>query len=159
MLWSRSRANSLRIIHEAPTASTRSTATVQKRVGSLQRWSRYEEDREYCRVVSECRSTTQILLRRTIQTKGTEPVVWEVINRGKLDTGDDMAYLISGGQQEVVEDGGCRKLMMLAMGFTQGLKGDENSAHLDRVPGVRRSGEAPRGLDERKGTTGNSRLG
>ena len=58
------------------------------------------------------------------------------MSRGKLDTGGDMAYLISGGQQEVVEeDGCCRKLMTLVMGITQGLKGDENGVHVDRVPG------------------------
>ena len=58
------------------------------------------------------------------------------MNQGKLDTGDDMTYLISCIQPEVVEeDGGCRELMILVMGFPQGLKGDENGAHVDRVPG------------------------
>ena len=58
------------------------------------------------------------------------------MNRGKSDTGGDVAYLISGGQQAVVEEGGgCRKLMILVMGFAQGLKGDESGAHVDRVPG------------------------
>ena len=57
------------------------------------------------------------------------------MNGGKLDAAD-AAYLISCSQHEVVEeDGGCGELIKLVMGLTQGLKGDENGAHVDRVPG------------------------
>ena len=102
----------------------------------MQRWSCHEEDREYCHIVSECRLTTRILRGRTTHTKGTGPFVWEVMNRGILDTGGHMTYLISDSQRGAVEeDDGCRKLMILVMGLTQGLKGDENGAYVDRVPG------------------------
>ena len=102
----------------------------------MQRWSCHEEDREYCHTINECRSTTGILRRRTTHTKATGPFVWEVMKRGKLDTGGDVAYLISDSQRGVVEeDGGHRKLMILVVGLTRGLKGDENGARVDRVPG------------------------
>ena len=59
--------------------------------------------------------------------------VREVMNRGKWETGD-MAYLSPGSQQEVVEEGGgCRESTIPVTGPTQGLKVDENGAHVDRV--------------------------
>ena len=45
-----------------------------------------------------------------------------------------MAYLIPGSQQEVVEEGGGRRESTIPVtGPTQGLKVDENGAHVDRV--------------------------
>lgn len=47
-----------------------------------------------------------------------------------------MAYLVSHGQQEVVEeDGGGGKLIILPWRLAQSVRDDENDAHVDRVPG------------------------
>ena len=71
---------------------------------------------------------------------------------------EDVAYLIRHGQQEVVEeDGAGRELIVLAMGLTQGIKEGKNDAHVDRVPGDQGIGKSC--LMRGRGLTGRGRLG